>query len=69
VHGEIHLLVTLPDGSRGYLPAAATALWPALESEGVALTLTVDGVQLPLAATDRRDGGHIRPQHAAGCNA
>ena len=26
IHGEIHLLVTLPDGSRSCLPAAATAL-------------------------------------------
>jgi hypothetical protein len=45
VQGEIHLLVTLPDGSRGYLPAAATALWPAPQNEGIALTLTVDGVR------------------------
>ena len=33
VHGwqhigdEIHVLVTLPDGSRGYLPASGTSLW------------------------------------------
>ena len=25
IHGEIHLLLTLPDGSRGYFPAAGTA--------------------------------------------
>ena len=25
IQGEIHLLVTLPDGSRGYLPASVTA--------------------------------------------
>ena len=27
VHDEVHLLVTLPDGSRGYLPASGTSLW------------------------------------------
>jgi len=45
VHGEIHLLVTLPDGSRGYLPAAATALWQVQECERAALILTSDGVR------------------------
>ena len=29
IQREIHLLVTLPDGSRGYLPASATALFEA----------------------------------------
>ena len=27
IRDEIHLLVTLPDGSRGYLPASGTSLW------------------------------------------
>jgi hypothetical protein len=45
VHGEIHLLVTLPDGSRGYLPAAATSLWQAQENDRAAFILTGDGVR------------------------
>jgi len=39
IGGEIHLLLTLPDGSRGYFPAAGTALFDAQERT----TLTLDG--------------------------
>jgi hypothetical protein len=45
IHGEIHLLVMLPDGSRGYLPAAATALWQAQEGDGATFTLTAERVR------------------------
>ena len=45
IQGEIHLLVTLPDGSRGYLPASATALFDAQEADRPALILTADGVR------------------------
>jgi hypothetical protein len=44
IHGEIHLLVTLPDGSRGYLPATATTLWQAQEHDRAELALTADGI-------------------------
>jgi hypothetical protein len=45
VHGwhhlgdEIHLLVGLPDGSRGYFPARWTAIWPPSAEAEPALTL------------------------------
>jgi hypothetical protein len=45
IQGEIHLLVTLPDGSRSYLPASATALFDAQEADRPALILTGDGVR------------------------
>jgi hypothetical protein len=45
VQGEIHLLLTLPDGSRGYFPAAGTALFDAQERDRPALILTGDGVR------------------------
>jgi len=46
INGEIHLLVTLPDGSRGYLPAAGTSLWePLVEDDRPALMLTGDRIR------------------------
>ena len=45
IQGEIHLLLTLPDGSRGYFPAAGTALFSAQERERPALLLTGDGAR------------------------
>src|SRR5207302_1283579 len=45
VQGEIHLLLTLPDGSRGYFPAAGTALFDAHEHNRARLILTGDGVR------------------------
>ena len=45
IQGEIHLLVTLPDGSRGYLPAGRTALFEAQERDPPALILTGEGVR------------------------
>jgi hypothetical protein len=46
INGEIHLLVTLPDGSRGYLPAAGTSLWePLVDHDRPALMLTGDRVR------------------------
>jgi len=46
INGEIHLLVTLPDGSRGYLPAAGTSLWDALvDDDRPALMLTGDRIR------------------------
>jgi hypothetical protein len=44
LQGEIHLVVTLPDGSRGYLPASRTALFEAQERDP-ALILTGDSVR------------------------
>lgn len=47
IQGEIHLLVTLPDGSRGYFPVAGTALFgdDIEEDLPAALTLTADAVR------------------------
>ena len=45
IHGEIHLLVTLPDGSRAYFPAAGTALFECAERDRPALMLTADGIR------------------------
>ena len=46
INGEIHLLVTLPDGSRGYLPAAGTSLWEPLVDDGrPVLMLTGDRIR------------------------
>jgi len=46
INGEIHLLVTLPDGSRGYLPAAGTSLWePLVDDNRPALVLTGDRIR------------------------
>jgi len=46
IDGEIHLLVTLPDGSRGYLPAAGTSLWESLvDDDRPALMLTADRIR------------------------
>jgi hypothetical protein len=39
------LLVTLPDGSRGYFPAAGTALWAPKEIDRTALIVVGDGVR------------------------
>ncbi len=44
IHGEIHLLLTLPDGSRSYFPAAGTALFDAQEAERPAVIVTGDGI-------------------------
>jgi hypothetical protein len=41
IHGQIHLLVTLPDGSRSYFPAVGTALFDAQKSDHAAGMLTV----------------------------
>ncbi len=52
VHGwhhlgdEIHLLVDLPDGSRGYFPARWTAIWPpSVETEPSSNLLSSDAVR------------------------
>jgi hypothetical protein len=45
IHGEIHLLLTLPDGSRGYFPAAGTALFDAQEADRPAVIVTGDGIR------------------------
>jgi hypothetical protein len=45
IHGEIHLLLTLPDGSRGYFPAAGTALFDGQQPDRPAVILTADGVR------------------------
>jgi hypothetical protein len=45
IQGEIHLLLTLPDGSRGYFPAVGTALFSAEEGDLAALVLTGDAVR------------------------
>jgi len=44
IHGEIHLLLTLPDGSRGYFPADGTTLFDAQEAERPAVIVTGDGI-------------------------
>jgi len=46
VNGEIHLLVTLPDGSRACLPAAGTSLWePVVDDDRTAVLLTAEGIR------------------------
>ena len=45
IQGQIQLVVTLPDGSRGCLPASATALFGAQEADQPAIILTGDGVR------------------------
>ena len=46
IDGEIHLLVTLPDGSRACLPAAGTSLWePLVDDDRPALMLTADRIR------------------------
>ncbi len=67
VQGQIHVLVTLPDGSRGYLPVAGTALYGEQDDapSSPALTLTTDAVrQLRLhveALQKRRRGRRSGP--------
>jgi hypothetical protein len=45
IHGEIHLLVTLPDGSRSYFPAVGTALLDLQKRDHAAVMLTVDATR------------------------
>jgi hypothetical protein len=45
IYSEIHLLLTLPDGSRGYFPAAGTALFEVQSDDRPALALTGDAVR------------------------
>jgi hypothetical protein len=45
IHGEIHLLLTLPDGSRSYFPATGTALFDAQEPDRPAVIVTGDGIR------------------------
>lgn len=45
IHGEIHLLVTLPDGSRSFFPAVGTALFDAQKRDPAAVMLTVDATR------------------------
>ena len=46
INGEIHLLVTLPDGSNACLPAAATSLWePFVHDESPAVMLSADHIR------------------------
>jgi hypothetical protein len=45
LHGEVHLLLTLPDGSRGYFPATGTALFDAQEPDQPAVIVTGDGIR------------------------
>jgi hypothetical protein len=63
IHGEIHLLLTLPDGSRGYFPAAGTALFEGQQPDRPAVIVTGDGIrqlrQL-LAALQARSRRHRR---------
>ncbi len=46
VDGRIHLVVSLPDGSRSYFPAERTALWDSIRGADLpALLLTGDAVR------------------------
>jgi hypothetical protein len=46
INGEIHLLVTLPDGSNACLPAAATSLWePLVGDDHPARILSADRIR------------------------
>ena len=45
IDGEIHLLLTLPDGSRGYFPAAGTALFDTQADDRPAVIVTGEGVR------------------------
>jgi hypothetical protein len=66
IQGEIHLLLTLPDGSRGYFPAAGTALFDAQERDRPALILTGDGVrQLRLLVDGLQSRSRRRPRSAS----
>jgi len=66
--GQIHLLVTLPDGSRGYFPAEGTALWGTATGDLPSLVLTADAVRrlrlLIEASEGRRRGRRSNAQQS-----
>jgi hypothetical protein len=45
IHGEIHLVVTLPDGTRSYFPAAGTALFETQKRDQGTGMLTLDATR------------------------
>jgi hypothetical protein len=46
LNGVLHLVVRLPDGSPGTIPAAATSVWGELSQTGSAVVLDVEGLRL-----------------------
>jgi hypothetical protein len=44
--GVLHLVVRLPDGSPGTIPAAATSVWGETAQTGSAVVLDVEGLRL-----------------------
>jgi hypothetical protein len=46
LNGVLHLVVRLPDGSPGTIPAAATSVWGEPSQTGSAVVLDVEGLRL-----------------------
>jgi len=67
INGEIHLLVTLPDGSNACLPAAATSLWePLVHDEPPAVMLSADRIRQLHQLVDALQARTRRRQQSAG---
>jgi hypothetical protein len=64
VQGEVHLVVTLPDGSRSYFPAAGTALFESQKREQAAGKLTVDATGLLRQLIEALQARGRRPRHS-----
>ena len=68
IHGEIHLLLTLPDGSRGYFPATGTALFDAQEPDQPAVIVTGDGIRQLRQLMEALQARRRRHRRATGPN-
>jgi hypothetical protein len=64
IHGEIHLVVTLPDGSRSYFPAAGTALFETQKHELAAGVLTVGATRQLRQLIEALQARGRRPRHS-----
>jgi len=65
IQGEIHLLVTLPNGSRSYFPAAGTELFDAQQRVHTAVMLTPGAIRQLRQLIDVLRGRRRRRSHAS----
>jgi hypothetical protein len=62
--GEIHLLVSLPDGSRGYFPAAWTAIWGRSDTERPHRLVSAESIQSLRALVEALDRRRPSPRRS-----
>ena len=64
IQGEIHLLVTLPDGSRSYFPATGTALFDAEKPDQAVAIVTVGAIRQLRQLIEILQARGRRPRHS-----